>query len=726
VKGLQVETISPNEVAALPAESRPERPPFFGRRLVRFASLAVLVALLEVIVLRSYLLGRNIPPWDFLGSYNTDAYLWWSQGSFFAPVDWIPNVWAGYPAALNLQNSAWFLPVGISNLISPFTLQSAAVLAAVYVALGFFGTYLLLRSLRVDFPLALVGSTAAFFGVGYFSNAQHVDISRAYALIPFVLLVLSPSWNWRKWWGLPLGAFILWQAATGIYPGMIVTTAYVGVVWVITHQLITRAKPRAYIVPLAIAATSAVLLSMPRLLPYFLLSGDSAAGLPEASAFSPSMVGTLLYGYSSGELPNDISMRSFFIPATMLLLAFFARWSDPATRAGVALGAPALLLGMPFWPWFQAAQSLPGLSLSRFTMSDFKPFLVLAVILLASSGLTHIVGLRKSSGLPTRRIVIPTIGAGLFVVLLGVVGVVGPFLPNEWRPEFVVLGIVYAVIVAYILWGTRRVVGRVLLVASLLVVTAISGSVWAYTTQAPWNAIRVPAEGATYGETVDDLLAHRVDQTGLEQRPARLPLEDGYDDVDIYSVGWNRVFYTNESAVGGYLNLKGSETQAQLLQALTEPATRRGMAEFLAAPGLVYSLDDAAAPSSQSLLFCLSTSDCGPVAAVPAGYAPGRISYDVTTDTGRTVILNEAYYDGWHATACDSDGACSDLTPVRSSLGVVQIDLPAGDYVLELEYRTPGRAISWVLFALGAFTALLPVAVAVVTRQSARRKVSTS
>jgi hypothetical protein len=688
----------------------------------RIASLAFVVGLLEIIVLRSYLLGRNIPPWDFLGSYNTDAYLWWNQGGFFAPVDWVANVWAGYPAALNLQNSAWFLPVGLSNLIAPFTLQSAAVLAAVYVALGFFGTYLLLRSVKIAFPIALVGATAAFFGVGYFSNAQHVDISRAYALIPFVLLVLSPTWKWRNWWGIPLAAFVLWQAATGIYPGMIVTTAYVGAVWIVAHQWMARAKPRAYIVPLAVAAISAGLLSMPRLLPYFLLSGDSAAGLPDTSAFSPSMVGTLLYGYSAVELPNDISMRSLFVPATMLLLAFFARWRDTATKAALALGVPALLLGMPFWPWFEAVQSLPGLALSRFTMSDFKPFMILAVVFLAASGLMHLVELRSSTRFPARRILLPALGAGVFVAAMGIVGVAGPFLPNEWRPGFVILAGVWAIVAAYILWGLRRPVGRGLLIGALLIATAASGTVWAYTTQAPWNALRVPAEGATYGETVEQLLARKIDVTGLEQRPARIPLDEEYTDVDIYSVAWNRVFYTNESAVGGYLNLKGSETQAQLLKALTDPATDEGMAAFLAAPGLVYSRDDAAAPTSKSLLFCLSTADCGPVNAVAAGYSPGDLTYDIDAQTPQTVILNEAYYDGWAATACGDDGDCSSLTPTRGSLGVVEIDLPAGEYVLELEYRTPGRTISWVLFALGAISALLPVALIAVIRRSARRK----
>jgi hypothetical protein len=247
--------------------------------------------------------------------------------------------------------------------------------------------------------------------------------------------------------------------------------------------------------------------------------------------------------------------------------------------------------------------------------------------------------------------------------------------------------------------------------------------VWAYTTQAPWNALRLPAEGATYGATVDDLLDQEVGDDGLEQRPARLPLEAEYTDVDIYSVEWNRVFYTNQSAVGGYLNLKGSETQAQLLAALTDDDTEVGMAAFLAAPGLVFSGDEAVDPDSSDLEFCIRTADCGPVSALPAGYAPGRLAYEITTDEAEPAILNEAYYPGWSATACVSDGVCSAVETTRSDLGVVRLDLPEGEYVLELTYRTPGRSVSWVLFALGVFSALLPPVVFAAARRSTRRKV---
>ena len=99
-------------------------------RTRRALVLAALIAALEAVAFGLYLVGLSVPPWDFFGSYNTDAYLWWSRGGVFDPVDWIPTLWAGYPAAAVLQNSAWYLPVGIAAAFGPFTLHSAAVVQA--------------------------------------------------------------------------------------------------------------------------------------------------------------------------------------------------------------------------------------------------------------------------------------------------------------------------------------------------------------------------------------------------------------------------------------------------------------------------------------------------------------------------------------------------------------------------------------------------------------------
>jgi hypothetical protein len=670
----------------------------------RLAVLTALVVALELLMFRSYFYGRIIPPWDFLGSYNTDAYLWWLEGGFFTPLDWVPEVWGGYPSALNLQNSAWYIPVGIASLFGPFTLHTSAIVAALNVALGFAGTYFLVRSFRNGFVIATVVATAGFFGVAYFSNAQHVDIARGYALIPWVLLVLSPTWAWKRWWGIPVAAFILWQAVTGMYPGMIVTTVYAGVVWIVVYQWRSRPALRAYLIPAAIAAVIAVLLSAPRLVPYVLTQESGTAVLPDGSLFSPAMVGTLLFGYSSGELPNDVSMRSFFIPATMLLLAFFARFRDSATAQALAIGIPAVLLGLPFWPWFQASQSLPGLGLSRFTMSDFKVFIVLAVLLLAASGLKSLSTIDRAAPIPG-RVWRSLALAAAFGIAMALIGVFGPFTRIEWFPPMIILLFGFVVIVAFVVLRTTRLPFAVV-AATLAITTVVSGAVWAYTTEVTWRADRIGAETLSYGAPIADLLDNRDSDEGLTQRPDRLEPNDDYTLGDLRNTYWSRAYYTGDYSVGGYLNLKGSLTPEQLEGALLDARTGDDFLDFFAAPGTIATSRDGEVPSMSELESCGTESECGPATVMPAGYNPGHLRYHVSSDADVTGIFNEAYYKGWHLTACTEDGECATLEPTRSELGLVQADLPSGDYMLELDYQTPGRPLSWVLFGLGIAIAI--------------------
>jgi hypothetical protein len=695
-----------------------------ARPWFRVAFLAVVIVTLELLMFRSYFYGRIIPPWDFLGSYNTDAFLWWREGGFFTPLDWVPEVWGGYPSALNLQNSAWYLPVGLATLFGPFTLHSSAVVAALNVAIGFVGTFLLVRSFRHGFAVSTVVATAGFFGVAYFSNAQHVDIARGYALIPWVLLVLSPTWGWRRAWGVPVGAFVLWQAVTGMYPGMIVSTVYAGAVWMVAYQLRTRSPLRDYILPAAVAAVVAALLSAPRLLPYLLTQESGTTALPDGSAFSPAMIGTLLFGYSSGELPNDVSMRSFFIPATMLLLAFFARFRDTVTTQALAIGVPAALLGLPFLPWYQAVQSLPGLGLSRFTMSDFKVYIVLAVLLLAASGLSTLARLPRTRAVPA-HVWRSTVLAAVFGVGMALIGVFGPFTRLEWFPPMVILLVAFVVIAAFVLLLRRTGVPFGALAAVLALTTVVSGAVWAYTTQVTWRADRASAETLSYGEPVDAMLPDRVSDENLAERPARLEPEQGYDLARLRDVYWSRAYYTGEYSVGGYLNLKGSLTPEQLESALLDADHGDDFLDFFSAPGRVASTQSGDEPDGAVLGSCGTSGECGPAEVTPDGYSPGHLVYDVSAPTAVAAVFNESYYKGWELKACSSDGTCERLDASRSSDGLVQADLPSGDYMLELDYQTPGRPMSWILFGLGIVMAIAS-ATAVLLRARRERKLDKS
>ncbi len=670
------------------------------RRLFRAVVLVLLFVVLELWLFSGYITGSTIPPWDFLGSYNTDAYVWWAQGSFFAPIDWSTSAWAGYPAALVLQNSAWYLPVGIASSFGPYTLHSAAIVGALHVALGSLGTYFVVRSMKTTFVVGLLAAAAGFFAVGYFSNAEHVDITRGYALIPWALLVLSSRWPWKKAWSIPLAALVLWQTVTGIYPGMLIALGYVGIVWILFWQLIERPRFVRYLLPMGLSFLAAVLLSLPRLLPYALLQGGVTVGLPETSRLTPTSIGTLLFGYGASSLPNDISMRSFFIPAAILVLALFARWRDRTAKAGLVIGVPAVLLGMPFWPWYDVEQSWPGLGLSRFTMSDFKVFFILGVVLLACSGLTRILELSQVSRLPTSLRWSFSAAAALAAVL-AIAGIRGPYSISDWAPGLLVFVVSLGVIAVFVVVRTRKAAAGALS-AALIALTVVSGVVWANTTAQPWKAPRVESETATYGSTVGALISQRGHSEHSVQRPARTPLGSDRSRAQQLSVEWNSSFYSGKDAVGGYINLKGSVTEARLQSALADPQTGAAFASFLAAPGLILTTSQST-PSSTELENCASARECGGAVISPVAYQPGSFEYTVSAARKSFGFLNEAYFSGWEAEACSSVGSCVPLNPSQSSLGIIKVVLPAGHYDLRLKYHTAGRTAGWALFGVGAF-----------------------
>jgi hypothetical protein len=674
--------------------------PKFALRRHRALALFLVIIVLEIIVFRSYFVGRVAPPWDFFGPYNTEAYQWWELGGFFSPRAWVSNAWAGYPSALNLQNSGWYLPVGIASVVAPFTLHVSAIVSALHVALGSLGTYALVRTFKVSFPIALLATVASFFSVGHYSNAQHVDISRAYTWAPWLILVFAPTFPWRRFWSIPLASFVIWQAITGMYPGNTIAFVYVGLIWVITYQLISRVSFRDFLLPLAISGLIAVLLSMPRLLPYAMLHEDAAGTLAESSSISISMVGTLVFGYSSAEIGSDISMRSLFIPSTVLVLAFFASWRDRISKLAIALLVPAIVLGVPGWPWSDAAQSLPGLGLSRFGFSDFKVFMVLAIFLLACSGANSIFSLRTHAAIPHRMWA--SLGAAwVAAASFAVLGLLGPYTRMEWAPGLVLMFVSLAAVSSIFLTPVRNQKWAATVLCGLLILlTVVIGTNWAFTNDLPWRTDRISGETSTFGAPVDELISQRLQLEGLSQRPARVPMPEGADGATAQSSFSNRYSYLNRDSIVAYINLKGSETQSLLEEFLVGSQASKGFADFLTAPGTAITVGRGEALTTSHFEECSERQSCGAATIVPVSYSPGHFEYEVTNPTPVDAVFNEAYYQGWTARSC-VDGVCEELEPARSAQGLVSIEMPSGHYLLRLDYSVRGAALGWLLFWLG-------------------------
>ena len=700
------------EVGAVPDRTPPVRPDP-GRRLRRWATgprtlrAAVVVGLLLVLELatfRGWLSGSTAPQWDFYNQYNTEAWAWWRDGGALSPPQWMPYAWGGYPALLDAQNSSWYLPVGLLTLVTPLTIHASAVLSALHVGFGALGVYVLLRSSRVSFLPAALGLTVWFFAAGPFSNATHLDISRAWAWMPWIFLVISASWRWDRLWRWLVAGLVLWQGALSFYPGILVATIYVGGVFVLVTQLVLRPKLRAYLLPLAVVAVAAAAMTTLRFLPLYLTRGVGSPSSDDASAFPLRMIGTFLYPYGSETLLNDVTMRSFFLAAPVFALLPFIVLLGRRVAPVVAATSAAAALGLPLWPWHDAVRHLPGMSLSRFTMSDFKPMLLLGLVVLAALVADRLAQRVTTGRTGDRGDLVRLAGAGVLTVLVAgaflAAALAGDFDEVGWVTQYAFLAVS---IVAVWAWALRGAAAAVV-VPVLIVVAAGSGLTAALATPAPWTSDRAAVEQISFGAEVDDLMAlYPSVPADADRRPARLAPDGVAEPGQALATIWGRAFYTGEDSVMGYVNLKGTGPFEQINDDLFEGDAREDALAFWSAPGLLIEESTSSYPTAADLDECVSSGACG-VELTPVSYAAGELRYDVRSDESTALVANETWYPGWTATACPVDDLgqeCRDVAVTAAASSGLRLELPAGSWSVSLEYRLPGQTASFVAFWAG-------------------------
>lgn len=520
----------------------------------RALTVVLLLVALELLMFWGYFTGEISPaPDDFIGSYNNEPFAWWRDLAVSGLPEWVPYAWGGYPAVVSIQSGAWYLPLGLAAAVSPYSIHAAAVVQALHVAFGALGVYVLGRRWGLGHPTAVFGLTAYFFAVGFYTNALHPDIVRGFAWAPWVFLVLSPSFPWRRAWGVPLAALILWQAVVGTYPGVVVALGYSGLALVLAFQLTRRLPLRAYVLPLAVAGAIALLLSAPKYVTALTLRGGASPTGRDDSVFSGSMWGTLFYPYDLASLPNDLSMRSFFMVAPVWVLAVVAWRHRRRVAAPAAAALTAAFLGLPFLPWYELTADLPGMGMSRFRMADFRAPLVLSLVLVSMVVLSSELRGRgpRSSGRVSRTATMLSVGALPLFAL--VVALVGGWDVQQWATPWSIVCasavLVWWLVGRRVAHGGARRSAALSTTVGLIALAAVSGVNWAYDVTPPWRFPREEVETSTWGTDSEALIAEYEAPGELTQRPARTPLDDAVaPPTDVY---WNTSLYTATTRSAG-------------------------------------------------------------------------------------------------------------------------------------------------------------------------------
>jgi hypothetical protein len=667
------------------------------RRFFRFAPVLLLGAENLAVFGRHYFGGYGFP-WDFVGAYYAATAYWTEAVAHGGLSMWMPFQSMGYPFLLNLQTSLWYPPMWAFPLFRiPYTLHAAVVLQCLHVLAGALGMYALLRSTVRSRREALLGAFAFQLFGGFYSNAEHVDIVRSFAMLPWLFWVAVPpkadeaGFPWR----LLVAPLFIFLLTVGGYPGNLLAALFLLAVFA-ALVLVRRRFDR-----IAVRWTAA-------------LGGSVGLGLMMAAIH---LGPAFLFRAELIRYNDALWMRRAFLDATHLPglvlepAGMIGDISMISTFVGLAVLAGVALLSWPslrrFWPWaavgllaaaLAAGDSLPvhrflrglvaPLGYSRFPPSDYRGVVAVVLLILAAAGWRD-VRLRRGGGRAlTWRLIPLALFAGWSIdrIYAG-----RPFWP---RPALAA-GVFFATFAAILVWRESRMNPARAFVA-LLAAIALGGGLVLPRVEG-WQVPDLIAICRLFSPTPARMhdAGVVVDPAVFTMPPASRPARTDGDGTYLAS-GYLTGSYVLGDFGGTVLRARTVVTRSdrllgymrrEWLPILVEPPpeSRKGNAEAFV-PGL-QALAAAAAPDPR---------------VRQTHYGPDRVRYRVTTDRPLLLVENEIYFPGWSARAGDVE-----LQAVRVNDSLRGWKLPAGSYELEASFRLPHlrlmaviTAAAWVVWLL--------------------------
>lgn len=656
----------------------------------------LIIVLAVLYVFRGYFVGNTAPPWDFYGDYYTQAFSWWDLGSFFYPTTYLPYLISGYPSHLGLQVSSYYIPVGIVAEFFGYTLENATRLQGFTIMFGIVGIYVLARLQTFRRPTSVLIAITYLFSAGFFSNASHIDIVRAWAFFPWLLIALKPVEK-IKGWQIILFSILWFQFFVGAYPGNIASYSYAFLAWIIFNLFSNRNKIKVSILHYSITIGIGILLSMPKFLP-FLISG-SGPKIQNQVVVDLGIISTIFYPYGgtgqSGDiiLPNDLTQRTFYIIPLAVILAFFAKKSNINTTIGLAFICLGIILGIDtaIFPHWQ--ENLPLLNLSRFRTIDFKPILVLGLAFLAGVGYERIL-YKKDLNLILilRRLFAVVIFFGIITYFAKISNL------SNADIKFGLFWLSFSIITIV----TTLLVKNSFLVNGLTVLSLfIIGFFWANHFVNPWNENRVNTEKLYFGDISNNLIESKSEKI-LISRPARVgPAFPIPYPGEMIIQFWNSNELKRGFTTGGYVTIKGERTFQEYVNTALDPEKQKIM-DFISKSSTAVFVES----DIDDVNLCISKENCRflDYKYEYSKWSAGEIVLKISDlNKPAKLILNEVNWPGWKYESCNLMGACRTISVSQNSNNfLLNANLEPDDVSVKFFYETPGMIYAWFLFYFGA------------------------
>jgi hypothetical protein len=678
-----------------------------GKKVVLFVGL--ILAIINAATFWDHYLGTMTFPWDFLGGYHAQSFGWYRDGSLFNPPAWFPWGNIGFPAALAVQAGGWYIPLGIlDGLNIPYTVHVATAFQAFHVFLGALGTYFFLRALKIDWPVALLGAISFHFSAGFYSNQQHVDILRAHALLPWLLWSIHPGVILQSRFRPAVAAVILFQLLVASYPGNIVSAAYTCFIFcsIQLWSIKKTGKQRVFIVSLLAAVASGVMMSALKWWPFLAMHDLLKISQVNINPIYPHQLITLFFPYDREFLVSDITMRSFFLPATVLFSIVFLNHKDLLFRTAISIIVISTVLGGVIPMLSPSNAFLPGLNISRFPVSDWRPSLQLGLIMLASSGWRGFLRKDMDQGLISLRI-----GRGLILMSLvsWIALDIGYQVSDLRRP----MGFIIAIAVTTKLFSLSKSNKRLTLVGLtiLALLTILDGFTFHREQGRPWrvNWSR-DAELQIFGMTPNS--ASNTSLVDLSRRPERLVVGETLKSVVVEALNskYNGCWYSRSYCLLGYNNLKLSVPHTTFFNRLSDPNFGPHLLEFTKRAQQAILL---AAEESFDITTLSTTSDAPFITTIPnasmtpISYRPNKITYNLSTPIPLYIVENEMWWQGWQVQLCQKNRCLKPTTTTPTKEYLRSWYAPAGEWRAELTFVQPGAITAKVIFLVGILMPLI-------------------
>lgn len=668
-----------------------------ARAAGRLALVFVVLGLLNLLTFRGHYFDDFGFPWDFMQAY-------YGMGAFSVSAltagelpEWMPYQCMGYPFLLNPQAAFYYPPMWLFAAIGvDYTVHAAVVLQCLHVLFGALGAYFFLLRQAGSQRFALVGAVAYHFFGGFYSNSQHVDIVRSFALIPWLFhgLTLNPKGPPLLGKGsllLPLWVYLL---ATGGYAGNLIAASLAAALFV-GLQLVQRGRRKlgrtealrsGAVVGALVAAGFAM--AAVHLGPIWLNSAafhrTAAVGALQYSDLWSVGFGSLVLSSQALSSTVNIAMTSTFVTVPFFVLMFFVPGRMLRTQWPLVslLLYAALMSGGPRSPlWLLVSTWLPPVRLSRFPTSDYRPLVALGLIALGVLALSSLVrgekDLRKLSARSAAAL------GALALIAYRAYGTLT-------HPQVVWSLLVGAASVVVLSWLPRTAKKPRWIAALALTALVIADALRVLPDMETWRqpeASRLYAAKGWSHESPRDLARADGVEAVVSTRPAR-----------------EVVGHPNWFSWAGYLQHRYmmADRTPCLLEVAHEAQRTKDRAAFMLDPWTPLLVDPEKVERTETGFDLPSGSFGGagsPSSDASVGqvrYGLDEVSYAVRLVEPALLIENEIYFPGWTA-VLETPGGEERIEATAADEVFRAWSLPAGDYRMVARFRTPGLRGSAVL-----------------------------